>query len=195
MRRLPFLPLLLLCVALGCRSDDATRVTWNEVEVARDAWRADAESPEARQAYVDVLAAFLAAHPRDDRAMELFLEEEIAYARHLTEKGRFASAIPYYEDAVARAPDDLALAAELEEVRSRISVERDRFEQLGANMTRDEVRDLLGAPRPGWTRTIEKAGRTYETWYYRRTDGGLASVSFVGDRILVVEYGEVLPLD
>lgn len=195
MRRPPTLALLLVCIALGCGSDDASRVTWNDVESARTRYQANSGSLEARQAYVDVLASFLSEHPRDHRATKLFLEEEVAYARVLAEKGRFGSAIPYYEDAVSRAPHDETLKAELEEVRGKVSVSKDRFEQLGRNMTRDEVRDLLGSPRPGWIRTFEKAGRPYETWYYKRVDGGLASVSFAGDRILVAEYGEILTLD
>jgi hypothetical protein len=195
MRRPPTLALLLVCLALGCGSDDASRVTWKDVESAQSRYQANAGSLEDRQAYIDILSAFLAEHPGHQRASRLFLEEEVAFARTLAERGRFASAISYYEDAVARAPHDDALKAELEEIRGKVSVSRDRFEQLGRNMTRDEVRDLLGAPRPGWTRTLEKAGRTYETWYYKRSDGGLASVSFAGDRILVAEYGEILTLD
>jgi len=187
--------LLLLLVFAGCGSDDTQRVTWKDVEAARAGHVADTSSLRARQEYVDTLAAYLLEHPRDDRASKLYLEEEIAYARSLTEKGRFASAVPYYEDAVARAPRDEVLKAELEEVRGKIAVSRDRFAQLSKGMSRDEVRDLLGPPRPGWTHTIEKSGRSYETWYYKRTDGGVASVAFVDDSILLAEYGEVLPLN
>jgi hypothetical protein len=189
---------VLLCLALvgtACRDGDDSRIRWKDVEAARTNFDANPESLQARQDYVDTLASYLLDHPGDDRASDLYREEEIAYARSLIDKGRFASAVPYYEDAVARAPDDEALKAELEEVRGKIAVSRDRFAQLSKGMTRDEVRDLLGAPRPGWTHTIEKSGRTYETWYYKRTDGGVASVSFAGDTILIAEYGEILPLD
>jgi hypothetical protein len=187
--------LLLLLVFAGCGGDDTRQVSWKDVEAAREGYLADTSSLTARQNYVDTLSAYLLEHPRDDRASKLYLEEEIAYARSLAEKGRFASAVPYYEDAVARAPRDEALKAELEEVRGKIAVSRDRFAQLSKGMSRDEVRDLLGPPRPGWTHVIEKSGRSYETWYYKRTDGGVASVSFVDDSILLAEYGEVLPLN
>jgi hypothetical protein len=62
-------------------------------------------------------------------------------------------------------------------------------------MTRDEVRDLLGTPRPGWIHAIDKGGRSHETWYYKRSDSGLASVSFVGDSLRQADYGESLLLD
>lgn len=187
--------LLVLVVTIGCRGDESSRVGWKDVEAARTNFSANPDSLQARQDYIDALASYLAEHPRDDRASELYLEEEIAYARSLIEKGRFASAIPYYEDAVARAPHDDALRAELDEVRGKITVSRDRFAQLARGMSREEVRDLIGAPRPGWTHTIEKSGRAYETWYYKRTDGGVASISFVDDKILLAEYGEILPLN
>jgi len=195
MRRLVSALLLLAPILLGCADEGDDRIGWKDVERARAAHEAEPASLTARQNYVDMLSAYLVDHPRDDRANRLYLEEEVAYARSLAEKGRFGSAIPYYEDAVSRAPHDEALRAELEEVRERITVSRDRFAQLSKGMSKDEVRDLLGAPRPGWTHALEKGGRIYETWYYKRTDGGVASVAFAGDRILLAEYGDLLPLN
>lgn len=187
--------LVFILLLLGCRGDEASRARWKQVEAARTNHQSNPESLDARQAYIDILMNYLLANPEDDRAARLYLEEEIAYARSLTEKGRFASAIPYYEDAVTRAPRDEALKAELEEVREKIVVSRDRFSQLSRGMTQDEVRDLIGAPRPGWTHTIQKSGRSYETWYYKRADGGVASISFVNGTIQLAEYGEILPLN
>lgn len=195
MRRLRPVLLILALLLAGCGGNDGERVTWKDVEAARTAHERDPSSLAARQDYLDALAAYVMDHPRDDRASRAYLEEEVEYARSLADKGRFASAIPYYEDAVARAPHDEGLRAELEEVRGKITVSRERFAQLSKGMSKDEVRDLLGAPRPGWSHTIEKSGRSYETWYYKRTDGGVASVAFVDETILLAEYGEILPLN
>jgi len=187
--------ILVLLLASGCGDDATPKIRWKDVEAARTNHVANPDSLSARQAYVDALAAYLEQHPGDDKATALYLEEEVSYARSLTDKGRFASAVPYYEDALARSPHDKALEAELEEVRGKIAVARERFAQLSKGMSREEVRDLVGSPRPGWSHTIQKAGHTYETWYYKRTDGGVASVSFVDDTILLAEYGEILQLN
>ena len=56
----------------------------------------------------------------------------------------------------------------------------------GQSQCRLRLGNLLGAPRPGWSHTIEKSGRSYETWYYKRTDGGVASITFVDDTIVTV---------
>lgn len=188
------LPTLAFVLFAACGGSGDTEIRWKDVEAAQATWRANPGSLAARQEYVDALAAYLGEHPGDDRASELYLEEELSYARYLIEKGRFASAIPYYEDAINRSPHDESLKAELEEVRGKITVSRERFAQLSKGMTRDEVRDLIGAPRPGWTHTIEKSGGSYETWYYKREDGGLASVSFSDGAIFIAEYGDILPL-
>jgi len=194
MQRVSIAALLLAATAIGCRHDEAPRVRWSHVEAAREAASKD-PSAISRQAYIDALAEYLERHPDDRKASELYVGEEVAYARSLRDKGRYAAAVPYYEDAVARTPGSEQLKTELAEARSRISVPRERFEQLSSHMSREEVRDLLGSPRPGWVHTIEKSGHVYETWYYKRADGGLASVSFVDDTIRLAEYGEFLRLD
>lgn len=194
MRRFVVLVLALFLFP-GCGDDRSSKTRWKDVEAARTAHRSNPDSLDARQAYVDTLSSYLAEHPGDDRASRLFLEEEVAYARFLITKGRFASAIPYFEDALSRSPDDEALATELDRVRDMITVPRERFDQLSRNMTRDEVRHLLGSPRPGWIHAIDKSGRSHETWYYKRTDRGLASVSFIDDLLRQAEYGGPLPLD
>ncbi len=184
---------LLLFLSSACRDRDS-RIGWKDVETAKTNYEANADSLAAHQEYIDSLAAYLQQHPGDDKASQLYIVEEIAYARSMIEKGRFAAAIPYYEDAIIRSPQDEALRTELEEMRGKVTVSRDRFEQLSKGMSREEVRDLIGSPRPGWIHRIEKAGRSYETWYFKRTDGGLASISFVDDTILLAEYGEIVPL-
>ncbi len=195
MRTRLLLVVLVAGITAACGRDTGPEVRWADVEAARSATVANSASLEARQHYVEALSAYLSEHPGDGRATELYLAEELAYARSLIERGRLAAAIPYFEDALSRGGGNAALEIELAEVRSRIAVSRDRFEQLSRNMTRDEVRDLLGTPRPGWTHSIEKSGRIFETWYYKSTEGGLASVSFAGDSIHLAVYGDVLRLD
>lgn len=186
--------LVLLLVFVGCGGSES-KVRWKDVESAQSSARSNPDSIQARQEYVDTLSSYLNDHPGDDQAANLFVEEELMYARSLTSKGRFAAAIPYFEDALSRSPHDDALAAELEEIRARIVVPRDRFTQLSRDMTKEQVRDLLGSPRPGWTHSIEKSGHTYETWYYKREGGGTASVGFVDDALFLAEYGEIVRLD
>ena len=185
---------LALLLAACLERSPAQLVLWRDVLERQKQATADPTSLEARQQYADALANFLRAYPNDAEARTLYEKEELAYARELARRGRQTAAIPYYESILSRNPENAEARAELELARSQASVPKERFAQLRRGMTPDEVTALLGAPRPGWTHTLEKGTTRYETWYYQRTDGGLASVGFVDDRTYIAEYEGVLRL-
>lgn len=188
------LAIVLTAAACGGRSP-AQAVLWRDVTELRQKAEADPSSLEAKQRYVDALAQFVRAYPDDREATELYGVEELAYARELVRRGRHAAAIPYYENLLEREPGNADAAEELRQARAQAVVPRERFDALRKGMTRDEVAELLGQPRPGWTHTLQKGKSTYETWYYRKADGGNASVGFVDGEAWVAEYDGVIRLE
>jgi tetratricopeptide (TPR) repeat protein len=188
--------LALSILAAGCvERSPAQLVLWRDVRELRRQADADPSSPALRQRYIDALANYVRAYPDDAEASTLYGREELAYARELVRQGRQAAAIPYYENILEREPDRADVVQELEAARAQAGVPRTSFESLRKGMTRDEVTALLGAPRPGWSHTLQKGSSTYETWYYRKPDGGTASVGFVDGKTYVAEYDGVLRLE
>lgn len=196
MRVAATLSLALLLLASACvKRSPAQLVLWRDVRELQRKADADPASLEAKQRYVDALANFVRAYPDDEEATALYGREELAYARELVRRGRHAAAIPYYENLLAREPGNTEAVEELREARAQAVVPRERFDELRKGMTPDEVAELLGQPRPGWTHTLQKGKSTYETWYYRKGDGGTASVGFVDGRAWVAEYDGVIRLE
>lgn len=173
----------------------AQMVLWRDTLELRDQSTANPASLEAKQRYVDALATYIHTYPDDAEALALYETEELAYARELVRRGRHNAAIPYYRSILSRSPGHAEARAELEIARAGSSVPREKFDGLRRGMTQEQVRELLGATRPGWTHTLEKGSSTYETWYYRKPDGGTASVGFVDGKAYVAEYDVVIRLE
>lgn len=188
------LALMLLVIACGKRSP-AQLVLWRDVQELHHKSEADPSSLEARQRYVDALSNFVRAYPADEEASTLYSREELAYARDLVRSGRQAAAIAYFENYLSRDPENSAVREELNTARAQAAIPRERFDDLRKGMSPEEVADLLGKPRPGWTHTITKGKSTYETWYYRKGDGGTASVGFVDGKAWVAEYDGIVRLE
>jgi tetratricopeptide (TPR) repeat protein len=196
MRTVTSIALVLLLLAAGCvKRSPAQLVLWRDLRELQRKAEAEPASLEARQRYVDALSNFVRAYPKDEEASALYGREELAYARELVRRGRQGAAIPYYEDFLSRDPENAAVHEELNQARAQATVPRERFDDLRKGMSREEVAELLGKPRPGWTHTLTKGTSTYETWYYRKVDGGTASVGFVDGKAWVAEYGAVIQLE
>lgn len=142
----------------------------------------------ARQRYVDALARFVALHPEHQRARQVYEETELAFARDLCSRGLYANALPYYEHAAARSPRNRAIRAELTIAREHLSISKEKFSALRPGMKAAEVVALLGQPPPGWAKSTRKRQSVEESWYYRRPDGGVASVFFHNGKLLTAEY-------
>ncbi|MCM2317025.1 MAG: hypothetical protein NDJ92_17900 [Thermoanaerobaculia bacterium] len=189
------LAILSILLASCLERTPAQMVLWRETLELREQSTANPASLEAKQRYVDALATYLHAYPDDAEALALYETEELAYARELVRRGRHNAAIPYYVSILSRNPGHAEARAELETARAQASVPREKFDELRRGMTQEEVRELLGATRPGWTHTLEKGSSTYETWYYRKPDGSKASVGFVDGKAFVAEYDGVIRLE
>lgn len=194
--RLPIAIVATLSILLASclERSPAQMVLWRDIGELRKESAASPDSLETKQRYVDALSNYLQAYPDDAEALGLYEKEELAYARELVLRGRHNAAIPYYESILSRIPDHAEARAGLELARAQANVPREKFDELRRNMTLDEVRELLGAPRPGWTHTLEKGSSKYETWYYRKPDGNTASVGFVDGKAYVAEYDGVIRL-
>jgi len=196
MRTSAAIVLALLLLAAGCvKRSPAQLVLWRDVRELQHKAEADPGSLEARQRYVDALSNFVRAYPKDEEASALYGREELAYARELVRRGRHGAAIPYFEDFLSRDTENAAVHEELNQARAQATIARDRFDDLRKGMSPDEVAELLGKPRPGWTHTLTKGKSTYDTWYYRKADGGTASVGFVDGKAWVAEYDGVIQLE
>jgi len=145
-------------------------------------------SDHARQSYVDALAHFVALHPDHRRAHQVYEETELSFARDLCRRGLYADALPYYEHAAARSPRNRAIRDELTSARDHLSISKEKFAALHPGMKPEEVVAILGQPSPGWSRETHKRQSLEESWYYRRADGGVASVFFHNGKLLRAEY-------
>lgn len=193
-RSIAILATLALLLAACLERTPSQMVLWRDIRELQKEASASPTSIEAKQRYVDALSNYLQAYPDDAEALALYEKEELAYARELAQRGRHTAAIPHYESILKRNPANEAARTELALARSQASVPREKFDELRRDMTPDEVRALLGAPRPGWTHTLEKGKSSFETWYYPKADGGKASVGFVDGRAYVAEYDGVIRL-
>jgi len=188
---LAFLLLLFACV----KRSPAQLVLWRDIQELQRKADANPSSLDAKQRYVDALASFVRAYPGDEEASALYSREELAYARDLVRSGRHAAAISYYENLLKREPGNAEAVEELRQARTQAVVPRERFDELRKGMSRDEVAAILGQPFPGWTHTTQKGSSTWETWYFRKSDGGNASVGFVDGKAWVAEYDGVIRLE
>lgn len=195
--RLPIAIVAILSILLAScfERTPAQMVLWRDTLELQKQSTANPTSLEAKQRYVDALATYLHAYPDDAEALALYEAEELAYARELVRRGRHNAAVPYYMSILSRNPSHAEARAELEIARAQASVPREKFDELRRGMTQDEVRELLGATRPGWTHTLKKGSSTYETWYYRKPNGTKASVGFVDGKAYVAEYDGVIRLE
>jgi hypothetical protein len=196
MKRLAIVLALALCLDSGAcgRASDAKLQRWQDVLAARDASARAPSDLASKQAYVDSLSAFLASYPDDLEARSLYEREQLEYARRLVSHGRYSTAIPYYESILERNPEHADARRELAAAKEREIVPRERFAALRRDMTMQEVRGILGDPRSGWIHRVSHDGRNEETWYYTKSTGGRASVSFRDGKAFLAEYDSVIVL-
>lgn len=194
--------LLLLAVLLagaGCAPgtlDDPVAAAWREVLSAKKEWQRAA--PEGRlaaqQAYVDLLTAFVRRHPEHPRARVVYEEAELEFARQLALRGEYDRAAVYYRSVLRTNPLRDEARAELRIAEGRRFVTPETLAALRIGMSPDEVRESLGAPLPGWSRSMRRGETVIDSWYYRRQGGGVAGVFFRNGRLFAAECGQPVRL-
>jgi hypothetical protein len=133
---------------------------------------------QAKQVYADTLGAFVAKHPTHSRAREVYEHIQLDFAHELAAVGRHQDAIRIYRAVLTHDPkNDDAIKGMADSV-DHLAVSHEKLVALEKGMSQHDVARLLGKPIPGWTITNDRPDSTIESWYYRRTGGGIAGVYF-----------------
>ena len=189
--RLPAL-LLLILLCLCCSPPVETSVEqqqWLDVLSAKKRYlqARGKEADRLKQAYVDALTRFVRGYPSHGRAREVYEQVALDFADQLMSQGRYDEAAKFYRGILSRSPARIEAREKLARATDQFSVSDADLARLRRGMSRSEVTEILGAPSPGWTRTIRKGATLFESRYYRRDDGRIAGVHFSNGKLFAAE--------
>jgi hypothetical protein len=140
-----------------------------------------------RQLYADSVASFIHIHPTHGRAREVYRRIQLEFARDLTSVGRYQDAIRVYRNVLGHDSSDAEARRGLMVAIDHLSVSHEKLSRLQLGMTGKQVEAILGKPIPGWTSTVRQGDDMTEAWYYRRRDGGVASVHFNDGKLFAAD--------
>jgi tetratricopeptide (TPR) repeat protein len=184
----PRLLLILFVLAAGCGSEVADNQSeWLHVLHRKKAALAPTAGTHEKQVYADSLAAFVDRHPTHSRAREVYHRIQLDFARELAALGRYQDAIRFYRAVATADPSNQEAIRGLAEAADHLSVSRAKLLTLEKGMSPKQVASILGKPMPGWTARRERREAVLESWYYRKTDGGVAGVYFRDGELLAAE--------
>ena len=171
---------LFALVATSCGGGKATDNSTEWIHVLRHKQAASAPNApvQAKQVYADTLGAFVQTHPTHGRAREVYQHIQIDFANELASLGRYQDAIRIYRAVLAHDPKNTAAMQGLSDAADHLAVTHQKLLALEKGMSQRDVAHLLGKPIPGWQIRNERPDSTIESWYYRRTGGGVAGVYF-----------------
>jgi hypothetical protein len=179
MRRLLTLIALAAVSCSGGNHDVADNSSeWLHVLRHKQAASAPNAPVQARQVYADTLGAFVQKHPTHGRAREVYQHIQIDFARELASLGRYQDAIHLYQAVLAHDPKNIAAQQGLGDAVEHLAVTHEKLLALQKGMSEREVAHLLGKPIPGWQVRSDRPDSRIDSWYYRRTGGGVAGVYF-----------------
>jgi tetratricopeptide (TPR) repeat protein len=176
MRRLLILIALVATSCGGNASDSSTE--WLHVLHHKQAASAPNAPVQAKQVYADSLGAFVQSHPTHGRAREVYQHIQIDFANELAALGRYQDAIRIYRSVLVHDPKNVAALRGLNDAADHLAVTHEKLLALEKGMSQHDVAHLLGKPIPGWQIRNERPDSTIESWYYRRSGGGVAGVYF-----------------
>jgi hypothetical protein len=170
----------LAAVSCGGGSPDASDNSSEWLHVLRHKQAAAAPNApvHAKQAYADTLGAFVVKHPTHSRAREVYEHIQLDFAHELAVVGRHQDAIRIYRAVLTHDPKNEAALKGLADSVDHLAVSHEKLLALEKGMSQRDVAHLLGKPIPGWQVTNDRPDSTIESWYYRRTGGGIAGVYF-----------------
>ena len=160
---------------------------WRSVLQHKKAASAPDASPQQKQVYADSVRAFVVKHPTHGRAREVWHHLELTFADDLAAMGRNQDAIRFYRAVLVEHPENEHAARGLALAVARLAVTRDKLLALQKGMSQRQVASLLGKPMPGWSARNERSEATFEAWYYRTRDGGVAGVYFRDGKVFAAE--------
>ena len=121
-------------------------------------------------------------HPATAQGLNLYSDEAIMIAGEtVAQSGDYKKAINQLDAAVSYyesigLPPYQPLVDELAALDSMRFVTQERFDEVKKNMTKDEVKEIVGVPYYQNIQIDEKRG--VETWLFRKREGGAAAVYF-----------------
>lgn len=183
--------LLILAMAVT-----ATRCGQEATRSAVDDWRQVLSQKKAsilsgnlsdKQVYADSVAAFVHVHPTHGRAREVYRRIQLEFARDLSSIGRYQDAIRVYRNVLGHDSSDSEARTGLFTAIDHLSVSHEKLLRLELGMTEKQVETILGKPVPGWTATVRQGDGVTQAWYYRRRDGGVASVHFNDGKLFAAD--------
>jgi tetratricopeptide (TPR) repeat protein len=176
--------------------DDPVSAQWRDVLAAKKEWRRAAAGDRlvAHQRYVAALTTFVRQHPDHARARAVYEDAELEFARELARRGEYDRAATYYRSVLRTNPALEEARGELQAAERRRFVTPQELAALRLGMTREEVRERLGHPLPGWSRTLRRGESVIDSWYFRRREGGAAAVFFRNGKLFAAECGEPIRL-
>ena len=179
---------LVLCLT-ACRGQQPAdhQAEWRDVLRHKRAATAPDASPDHKQLYADSVRAFVVKHPTHNRAAQVWQRLRLEFADELAEAGRHQDAIGIYRSVLTDHPENDHARGGLARSATRLAVTREGLLALRKGMSHRQVVALLGKPMPGWTVTNERAGATFEAWYYRTRTGSLAGVYFREGKVFAAE--------
>ena len=177
---------ILLVSCDGSDSPDHSR-EWLRVLSHKKAAASQTATPGQKQVYADSLAAFVETHPTHSRAREVYQHIQLDFARELSSLGRYRDAIRFYRAVLARDPKNEDALRGIRVAVEHLSVSREKLLALQKGMSQREVTALLGKPIPGWSVRTERRESVVESWYYRKSDGGIAGVYFRDGELFAAE--------
>lgn len=189
MRVFPFITLVAAVCLAACNGQQPAdhQAEWREVLQHKRAADAPGASPDHKQIYADSVRAFVVKHPSHSRAAEVWQRLQLEFADDLAEAGRHQDAIRIYRSVIAHHPENDHARKGLAHSASLLAVTHERMLELRKGMSHRQVAAILGKPIPGWTVTNERAGATFEAWYYRTRNGALAGVYFREGKVFAAE--------
>ena len=140
-----------------------------------------------KQIYADSLAAFVGRHPTHSRAREVYTHIQLDFAHELSSLGRYREAIGFYRAVLAHDPQNEAALRGITYAIDHLAVSREKLLALQKGMSQRDVVHLLGKPVPGWTLRTERRECVIESWYYRKSGGGVAGVYFRDGELFAAE--------
>lgn len=190
MRVFPIFATVAAALLLGSCSRDAApdhQAEWRDVLRHKQAAVAPGATPDHKQLYADSVRAFVQKHPTHSRAADVWQRLQLEFADDLAGAGRYQDAIRFYRAILEHHPENEGARRGMAVAAARLAVTREGLLALRKGMSQRQVAGVLGKPIPGWNVKNDRAGATFEAWYYRMRNGALAGVYFRDGKVFAAE--------
>ena len=113
----------------------------------------------------------------------------VEFGKELLKEGRYAEAAVMFRSVLNRDPRETKAQEGLQHAVDRFFITPEQLIGVKRGASADDVREALGTPPQGWTRTMARGGKEVEAWFYRSRTGGVAGVYFLDGRVFATDPG------